>query len=102
MDQGLQPLLIHGVLPLWFLIVALFIPRIALFAAWLQGNLIPFHLFGWIPLLLAAIVPRILILVLIYRDQGLSVWFLIHAIVLVAVWGGVGGRQVQRRRRDDW
>ncbi len=100
MDQGLQPLLIHGVLPLWFLIVALFIPRIALFAAWLQGNLVPFHLFGWIPLVLAAIVPRILILVLIYRDQGLSVWFLIHAIVLVAVWGGVGGRQVQRRRRD--
>jgi hypothetical protein len=102
MTQYTQPLLLHGALPLWFLIVALFIPRIALFAAWLQGNLVPFHLFGWIPLVLGIVVPRILVLVLIYRDQGLSVWFLIHAIVMVAVWGGIGGKQARRRRRDEF
>ncbi|HXB61646.1 MAG TPA: hypothetical protein VNU94_02195 [Acidobacteriaceae bacterium] len=88
-------------LPLWFLIVALFLPRIALFCAWLEGNLVPFHLFGWVPLILAVIVPRILILVLIYRDQGLSLWFLIHAIALVLVWGGSGHSQM-RRRSDGW
>jgi hypothetical protein len=93
--------MIHA-LPLWFLIVALFIPRIALLCAWLEGNLVPFHLIGWIPPILAVIVPRILILVLIYRDQGLSIWFLIHAIVLVLVWGGTGHKQMRRRRGDDW
>jgi len=88
-------------LPLWFLIVALFVPRIALLCAWAERGLAPFHLVGWVPVILGVVVPRALVLVLIYRDQGLSVWFLIHAIVMVAVWGGVSGRQV-RRRRDDW
>ena len=94
--------MVHA-LPLWFLVVALFIPRIALLCAWLEGNLVPFHLvqWGWVPLILAVIVPRILILVLIYRDQGLTIWFLIHAIALVLVWGG-SGHQHMRRRRDDW
>jgi len=89
------------VLPLWFLVVALFIPRIALLCAWLERDLVPFHLgMGWVPPILALIVPRILILVLIYRDQGLSVWFLVHAIVMVCVWGGIGGNKRMRRRRE--
>lgn len=93
--------MIHA-LPLWFLIVALFLPRIALICAWLEGNLVPFHLgTTWIPPILALLVPRILILVLIYRDQGLTIWFLIHAVALVLVWGGSGHTQM-RRRRDDW
>ena len=33
-------------LPLWFLVFALFLPRIAMVVAWLQGVLIPFHLMG--------------------------------------------------------
>jgi hypothetical protein len=99
----MQILLVTHALPLWFLIFSLFLPRIALFIAWLQGNLVPFHLnqYGWIPLICAALIPRILILVLIYRDQGLSVWFLIHAIALVMVWGG-SGHYHTRRRRGDW
>ena len=89
--------MIHA-LPLWFLIVALFIPRIALLCAWLERDLVPFHLgTGWVPPILALVVPRILILVLIYRDQGLSLWFLIHAVVAVCVWGGTGGRTFVRR-----
>lgn len=89
-------------LPFWFLVVSLFIPRIALLVAWLQQQLAPFHLTGIVPLLGAILVPRILILVLIYQDQGISAWFLIHAVVLLLVWGGTGGNQVRRRRyRDD-
>ena len=38
-------------LPLWFLVFALFLPRIALVVAWFQGVLLPFHLHGRIPLL---------------------------------------------------
>lgn len=89
-------------LPLWFLIFSLFFPRIALVIAWLDRDLVPFHLgTGLIPPLLALLVPRILILFLIYQDQGFSLWFLIHAVVLVLVWGGGGTHLSRRGRRID-
>lgn len=84
-------------LPLWFLVFALFLPRIALLVSWLQGGLVPFHLHGIIPLLFAIFLPRILILFLIYVDQGLSLWFIIHLVVALLVWGG-GGHKIRRRR----
>ncbi|HEY0262936.1 MAG TPA: hypothetical protein VGC07_00300 [Granulicella sp.] len=85
------------VLPLWFLVFSLFLPRIALVILWLYRGLVPFHLgVGWIPPLIALLVPRILILFLIYRDQGFTAWFLIHAIALLLVWGG-GGHRLSRR-----
>ncbi len=89
-------------LPLWFLIFSLFLPRIALIVAWFDHDLVHFHLgTGLIPAILALLVPRLLILFLIYQDQGFSIWFLIHAVGLLLVWGG-GGHQVSRRsRRDD-
>jgi hypothetical protein len=93
-------MLIHT-LPFWFLVFALFLPRIALVVAWLQATLVPFHLAGWIPLLFWALLPRVLVLYLIYLDQGLSGWFLIHAVVALMVWGGSGGYHSRRRRRDD-
>ena len=83
-------------LPLWFLVFALFLPRIALAVAWLQGVLLPFHLNGIIPLLFWIFLPRILVLYLIYVDQGLTLWFLVHLVVAILVWGG-GGHQMQRR-----
>ena len=36
-------MVIH-ILPFWFLVFALFLPRIAMLVAWLQGTLAPFHL----------------------------------------------------------
>jgi hypothetical protein len=88
-------------LPLWFLIFSLFLPRIALIVAWFDRDLVHFHLgTTWVPLIIAALVPRLLILFLIYTDQGFSIWFLIHAIALVMVWGG-GGHRISRRRRYD-
>jgi hypothetical protein len=88
-------LVIHR-LPLWFLVFSLFLPRIALVVAWFQGVLIPFHPHGLIPLLVAILLPRALILWLIYLDQGVSLWFLIHLVVAVLVWSS-GGHQVRRR-----
>ena len=85
-------------LPLWFLIFSLFLPRIALIVAWFDRDLVHFHLGNTlIPPILALLVPRILILFLIYQDQGFSTWFLIHAIALLVAWGG-GGHRVNRYR----
>ncbi len=95
-------LVIHS-LPLWFLVFSLFLPRVALAVAWLQGVLVPFHLHGIVPLVVAVLLPRVLILYLIYMDQGLSLWFLIHLLAALLVWGGSGGYRARRnRRRDDY
>jgi hypothetical protein len=88
-------------LPLWFLVFALFLPRIAMAVAWLQGVLVPFHLYGIIPPLFWLLLPRILVLYLIYVDQGLTLWFLVHLIAGLLVWAG-GGHQMRRRRRQDY
>jgi hypothetical protein len=94
--------LVTHAIPLWFLLLSLFLPRLCLLAAWLQHGLpqyIPSSL-NLIQILVALLVPRILILFWIYQDQGVSLWFLIHAIALVVAWGG-GGHRITRRRRVD-
>ncbi len=95
-------LAIHA-LPLWFLVFSLFLPRVALAIAWLQGVLVPFHLHGIVPLVIAILLPRVLVLYMIYVDQGLSLWFLIHLVAALLVWSGSGGYSNRRwRRRDDY
>ena len=85
-------------LPLWFLVFALFLPRIALLVAWFDGGLMPFHLHGIIPLLFGIFLPRVLVLFLIYVDQGLSLWFLLHLVVALLVWGGSGHKMSRRQQ----
>ena len=89
-------------LPLWFLVFSLFLPRIALGVYWLETGMAPFHLTGWIPLVAAIIVPRALVLYMIYLDQGFSFWFLIHLITAVVVWTGSGRYHSRRRERDGY
>jgi len=97
----LQSLAVHA-LPLWFLVFSLFLPRVALIIAWFDRDLVRFHLDNIISPILALLLPRVLICVLIYRDQGISLWFLIHLVVALCVWGGTGGRSyVRRGRRGD-
>jgi hypothetical protein len=88
-------------LPLWFLVFALFLPRLAMVVAWFQGVLVTFHLQGIIPPLFWLFLPRILVLYLIYVDQGLTLWFLLHLVVAILVWGG-GGHQMRRRSRREY
>jgi hypothetical protein len=88
-------------LPLWFLVFALFLPRLAMVVAWFQGVLAPFHLYGIIPALFWLFLPRILVLYLIYVDQGLTLWFVVHLVAAILVWGG-GGHQMRRRRRPEY
>src|SRR5580698_4478683 len=89
-------------LPLWFLVFALFLPRIAMAVAWFQGVLIPFHLVGIIPPLFWLLLPRVLVLYLIYVDQGLTLWFLVHLVVAVLVFGGSGRYHTRSRRGHDY
>lgn len=99
-------------LPLWFLVLSLFLPRICLIVAWVQNNVALVHapalsggssftlLSMRIPILgfiLMLLIPRILILILIYQDQGISLWFLLHVVALLVAWGGGGSRVVRRR-----
>lgn len=86
-------------LPLWFLVFALFLPRMALLVYWVETAMAPFQLSGWIPLVAAILVPRALVLYLIYLDQGFSLWFLIHTVTAVVVWGGSGSYQARRKSR---
>ena len=66
-----------------------------------NNDAIPFHLVGIIPPLFWLLLPRILVLYLIYVDQGLTLWFLLHLLVGLMVWGG-GGHQMTRSRRRDY
>jgi hypothetical protein len=88
-------------IPLWFLVLSLFLPRICILIAWLQHtmtNFIP-PAVGIIPIIVALLVPRLLILFWIYTDQGIGLWFLIHVIGLLVAWGGGGSRVYTRRTR---
>jgi len=80
-------------IPLWFLVLSLFLPRICIVIAWLQHtmtNFIP-PVVGIIPVIVALLIPRLLILFWIYTDQGIGLWFLIHVIGLLVAWGGARG-----------
>jgi len=54
---------------------------------------------GWIPLVFAILLPRVLILYVIYLDQGISLWFVIHLVGALLVWTG-GGHTYRRHRGD--
>ena len=87
-------------LPLWFLVFSLFLPRLALLVYWAgDGHSLPFHANGLIPLIAAVVLPRVLVLYLIYQDQGVGFWFAIHLIAALVLFAS-GGRYQTRRRLD--
>lgn len=88
-------------IPLWFLVLSLFLPRICIVLAWLQHSMVQYipPVVGIIPVIVALLIPRLLILYWIYTDQGISLWFLIHVIGLLVAYGGGGSRVYSRRTR---
>ncbi len=90
----------HG-LPLWFLVLALFLPRLSLFIMWLGGGLAGLRVIPLVGGLLWLFLPRLLVLLLIYAQQGIGLWFLVHLVVALMVWGGSGSYHTRRRRRDN-
>ena len=88
-------------LPIWFMLLALFLPRLAIALMWLRDSLAVFHLRGLLPPIFWLVLPRVLVLYLIYVDQGISMWFIIHLVAAFMVWGGSGRYHSRRRRRRD-
>ena len=73
-------------LPLWFLLLSLALPRISLILAYAWDNLATFNLMGWVSPALGVIIPRALVLILIFQDRGMSPWLLVHAIAMALVY----------------
>ena len=93
--------LVTHTIPLWFLVLSLFLPRVCIVLAWLQHALpatfIP-PTVNLIQIIVALLVPRLLILFWIYQDQGIGLWFLLHVIALAIAWSSGGTTYVRRRR----
>lgn len=70
----------------WFLILSLIFPRLALIIAYfsntIPANTIPF----WGDFAMAALIPRILILIYIITNMGFGGWAIAHLIVCVLVY----------------
>jgi len=73
-------------LPIWFLVLSLFLPRIALIAAYFTDGAFPHLMTKWLSVPMAFLIPRILILIAIGTVMGICVWFWIHLIMLCIVW----------------
>jgi hypothetical protein len=91
--------LTHGI-PIWFLVLSLFLPRISLFIGWI-------HMWWFfVPqpwaAVLWAFLPRVLVLIFIHAHQGFDLWFWIHLVTAIVVWSGSGvshnNRRMRRRR----
>ncbi len=73
-------------LPAWFLVLSLFVPRIALIAAFFTDGSFP-HLFSkWLSVPLALVLPRVLVLIAIATVMGICPWFWIHLVIAIIVW----------------
>jgi hypothetical protein len=73
-------------LPLWFLLFSLLLPRISILVAYFLDELVSYDLSGWVPPTLAVLIPRALVLILIFQDRGMSPWLLVHAIAMALVY----------------
>ena len=80
-------------LPLWFLLLSLVLPRVSLLIAYLTDGLKAYNLHGWVPPALTIVVPRVLVLILIFIDRGFSPWLVAHAIAMVFAYLAAGRQQ---------
>ena len=71
----------------WFLVLGLFLPRVTLIGAYLTGTVPPNN----VPFLLDALgtvfLPRVLICIYIAFNMGYNVWFWLHLVVALIVYG---------------
>lgn len=78
-------------LPLWFLLVSLALPRISLLIGYFITDIsIITSLNGWVAPAIGVLIPRALVLILIFQDRGMSPWLLVHAIAMAAVYVAAG------------
>ena len=85
-------------IPLWFLFLSLFLPRLAILIAYCNDAL-PAHSFHsyWGGFFLTLFLPRILILIMIATCMGYCVWFWVHLVFLFLVGFRVSASTVNRK-----
>lgn len=85
-------------IPIWFLVLGLFVPRITLLIAWLThgvpANTIPF--LG--DAVMAFFIPRILIMIYVHMNMGMCAWFWVYLVVTLLSWG-ISGVTANNRRQ---
>ena len=83
-------------LPLWFLVLALVLPRISIAALWIQNQL-PVVQGVWPWLLIGAwvIAARFLVAFYIYYTMGPNLWFWVHLLAAFVV---ATGTAIKARR----
>jgi len=72
-------------LPIWFLVLGIFLPRIALLAIYIGGGF-PHLMTLWLSVPMAFLIPRVLILIAIATVMGICPWFWIHLGAMCIVW----------------
>lgn len=83
-------------LPTWFLIATLFLPRLSLVGAYFLGiPQVTALASGFLPVALAVVFARVVVILLIYATLGWSWWLVPHCLALVSFSAAVG-----RRRRS--
>ncbi len=71
---------------IWFLILSLLFPRIALLLAWCNNQIPPNTIPFWGDFFMALLLPRLLILIYIGTNLGMtSVWFVVHVIAILTI-----------------
>lgn len=91
----------HQPIELWFLILSLIFPRLALLGAWIWGGMpahpgVPF----WLCVLGSIFFARVLVCVFIAMNMGVeSGWFIAHAIFCVL--GYIGSVVKVSNRKSD-
>ncbi len=68
---------------IWFLVLSLFLPRIALLIAYFSGSIPVNNIPFWGDFFMAVFIPRILVLVYIITNMGFGAWAIAHLIVLI-------------------
>ena len=83
----------HHDIAVWFLVLSLFVPRIALLIAYFSGAIPPNDIPFWGDFFMAVFLPRVLILIYIIMNLGFGAWAIVHLIVLLMVWGTANARR---------
>lgn len=73
---------------LWFLVLSLFLPRIALLIAYTNHQIPPNSVPFWGDFFMTLFVPRVLILIYIMSNMGICGWFWLHLVFLILTYGG--------------
>ena len=82
----------------WFLILGLIFPRITLLIAYCSHSIPPNAIPFWGDFFMAALIPRVLILIYIVTNMGFGGWAIAHLIFAVLAYSG--GTRIKYRNNS--